>query len=120
MNQIEQRVKVKSFFLKGHGNKVIQREFVNTLQDNAIPLSDHQFPGKSFDDICFAAHRRLILDAALSEGLKSNQDLVMNDRLPALKQARTGNGRHKVAPILIVHRDSSMRHKGSKITKKMA
>jgi hypothetical protein len=38
-DRIEQRVMVKYFFLKGHGSKLIHKEFVNTLQNNAISLS---------------------------------------------------------------------------------
>jgi hypothetical protein len=38
MDGIAQRVKVKYFFLKGHGSKLIDKEFVSTLQDNAISL----------------------------------------------------------------------------------
>jgi hypothetical protein len=30
---------MKDSFLKGHESKLIQKELVNTLQDNAIPLS---------------------------------------------------------------------------------
>jgi hypothetical protein len=39
MDRIEQRVTVKYFFLKGHESKLIHKELVNTLQDNAIPVS---------------------------------------------------------------------------------
>jgi transposase len=39
MDRIEQRVMVKYFFLKGHRSKLIQKQLVNTLQDNAISLS---------------------------------------------------------------------------------
>jgi transposase len=39
MDRIEQRVIVKYFFLKGHGSKLIHKELVSTLQDNAISLS---------------------------------------------------------------------------------
>jgi hypothetical protein len=46
MDRIEQRVMVKDFFLKGHGSKLIHKEFVITLQDKAISLSDGQFRGK--------------------------------------------------------------------------
>jgi hypothetical protein len=36
MGRIEQRVIVKYLFLKGHGSKLIHKELVSTLQDNAI------------------------------------------------------------------------------------
>jgi hypothetical protein len=39
MDRIEQRVLVKYFFVKRHGSKHIRKEFVNTLQNNAISLS---------------------------------------------------------------------------------
>jgi hypothetical protein len=39
MDQIEQRVMVKYFFLKGHGSKLIHKELVSTFHDNAISLS---------------------------------------------------------------------------------
>jgi hypothetical protein len=39
MGQIEQRTSVKYFFLKGRGNKLIHKELVRILQDNAISLS---------------------------------------------------------------------------------
>jgi transposase len=39
MDQIEQRVVVKYFFLKGYGSKLIHKELVSTLQDKAISLS---------------------------------------------------------------------------------
>jgi transposase len=38
-DRIEQRVMVKHFFLKGHGNKQIRKELVSTLQDKVISLS---------------------------------------------------------------------------------
>jgi transposase len=38
MDRIEQRVVVKYFFLKGHGRKRTQKEFVNTLQYHAVSL----------------------------------------------------------------------------------
>jgi hypothetical protein len=38
-NRIEQRVKVKYLFLKGHASKLIHMEQVSTFQDNAISLS---------------------------------------------------------------------------------
>jgi hypothetical protein len=38
MDRIEQRVIVKYFFLKGHGSKLIHKEFVSTVQENAISL----------------------------------------------------------------------------------
>jgi hypothetical protein len=36
---MEQRVIMKYFFLKGRGSKLIHKELVSTLQDNAIALS---------------------------------------------------------------------------------
>jgi hypothetical protein len=39
MDRIEQRLTVKYFFLKRDGSKLIHKEFVSTLQDNAISLS---------------------------------------------------------------------------------
>jgi transposase len=39
MDRIEQRAMVKYFFLKGHGRKLICKEFVSPFQDNAISLS---------------------------------------------------------------------------------
>jgi transposase len=39
MDRIEQRVMVKYFFLKGDGSKLIHKELMSTLQDNAISLS---------------------------------------------------------------------------------
>jgi hypothetical protein len=39
MDRIEQRLTVKYFFLKGDGSKLIHKELVSTLQDNAISLS---------------------------------------------------------------------------------
>jgi hypothetical protein len=39
MDRIEQRMMVKYFFLKEHGSKLIYKELVSTLQDNAISLS---------------------------------------------------------------------------------
>jgi transposase len=39
MDRIEQKVMMKYFFLKGHGSKLIHKEFVSTLQNNAISLS---------------------------------------------------------------------------------
>jgi transposase len=39
MDQIEQRVMAKCFFLKGHGSKLIQKELLSILQGNAISLS---------------------------------------------------------------------------------
>jgi hypothetical protein len=38
MDRIEQRVMVEYFFLKGHGSKLIHKELVSALQDNAISL----------------------------------------------------------------------------------
>jgi hypothetical protein len=38
MDRIEQRMMVKFFFLTRHGSKLIHKELVNTLQDNAISL----------------------------------------------------------------------------------
>jgi hypothetical protein len=60
----------------------------------------------------------LILDA-LSKGSKCNQDLFIDNLLPALNQVRTGNGRHKLVPTLMVHMDNSMCHNGAKIIEKM-
>jgi hypothetical protein len=39
MDQIEQRVMVKYLFFKEHGSKLIHKELMSTLQDNAISLS---------------------------------------------------------------------------------
>jgi hypothetical protein len=39
MNRIEQRVRVKYFFLEGHGSKLIHKELVTPLHDNAISPS---------------------------------------------------------------------------------
>jgi transposase len=39
MDRIEQSIMVKYFFLKGHGSKLIHKELVNALQDNAISRS---------------------------------------------------------------------------------
>jgi hypothetical protein len=39
MDRIEQRVMVQYFFFKGHDSKLIHKELVSTLQDNAISLS---------------------------------------------------------------------------------
>jgi hypothetical protein len=39
MDQIEQRVMVQNFFLKGHGSKLIHKELVPAFQDNAISLA---------------------------------------------------------------------------------
>jgi hypothetical protein len=39
MDRIEQKMMVKYFFLKGHGSKLIHKELVSTLQNNAISLS---------------------------------------------------------------------------------
>jgi hypothetical protein len=39
LDQIEQLVTMKHFFLKRHGSKLIDKELVSTPQDNAISLS---------------------------------------------------------------------------------
>jgi hypothetical protein len=73
----------------------------------------------SYDHTLFKANSPLILDA-LPKGSKYNQDYFIDNRLPALNQVRTGNGRLKVAPTLMVHMDNSMCHDGPKITEKMS
>jgi hypothetical protein len=39
VDRIEQRVTMKYFFLKEHGNKLIHKKLVKTFQNNAISLS---------------------------------------------------------------------------------
>jgi hypothetical protein len=39
MDHIEQRMMVTSFFLKGHGSKLIHKQLVSIFQDNTISLS---------------------------------------------------------------------------------
>jgi Fe2+ or Zn2+ uptake regulation protein len=39
MDRIEQRVRVKNFFLEAVGSKLTHKKLVSTLQDNAISLS---------------------------------------------------------------------------------
>jgi hypothetical protein len=53
------------------------------------------------------------------KGSKSNQDYFIDHLLAAFNQVRTGNGRHKVAMILMAHMDNSICHNGAKITEKM-
>jgi hypothetical protein len=43
MDRIRQKMMVKYFFLKGHGSKLIHKELVSTLQNNAISLPPQEF-----------------------------------------------------------------------------
>jgi hypothetical protein len=55
MDRIEQRVMVKYFFLKGHGSKLIPKELVSTLQDNAISLSSVKIISEDSNPAIFPA-----------------------------------------------------------------
>jgi hypothetical protein len=67
--------------------------------------------------LCFMANSRLIWDA-LPKGPKSNQGYSIDNLLPALNQAMTGNARRKVAPILTEHMDNAMYPNGGKLPRK--
>jgi hypothetical protein len=117
-DRIEKKVRLTYFFPKGYGTKLVHKEFVCTLQDNAISLSDHQFLQNSHGCTFFGPNGRLIVDA-LPKGSKYTQDYSIYELLPALNQVRTGNARLKVTPTLMVHMNNSICHNGAKIPEKM-
>jgi transposase len=87
MDRIEQRVMVKYFFLKGHGNKLIHKELVSTLQDNAISLSTVKNWLRRFKsgDLCCGDEerpRRRLISLAGSSALSERASLreCSNDR----------------------------------------
>jgi hypothetical protein len=77
------------------------------------------FAQKVMIPLSFTANGRLLLDA-LPKGSKSNQDDFIDNLLPALNQARTGNAHHKGAPTLKVHMDNSMFYHGAKMARNMS
>jgi hypothetical protein len=64
----------------------------------------------------FLTSTRLLVVDTLSKGTKFNQDYFIDAIFPGLSNGKTRNSRKKPFPVLFVHMDNSISHKGHKMS----